>query len=330
MTNFLLRRIRILAAAVALTVCTMGTVPALAQPRKIVLIGTLGTAFGSAPQVVGLRDGLTARGYKENEDFAIGVRFVSGDLSALDAAAQDLLRFEVDIIFAMGINAANAARRATSTKPIIFVGVDEPVQAGLVSSFARPGGNLTGVADNNALLAPKRLEILRQLVPGIRTVLFVYDASAQDQAKQARAYAKAARRLGIEFMGRAVSTEAEARAAFAAAVRDGVDGILSPGEPALNIPGVVLQFAKQKGLPTMFPAAFWPDFGALASYAPGFRESGRQAARLVEKIMRGENPADIPVEVNNEIEFVINLKVAKSLGLEISREVLYQAHRIIR
>jgi putative ABC transport system substrate-binding protein len=143
-------------------------------------------------------------------------------------------------------------------------------------------------------------------------------------------YREAARRLGIALVERAVQTQEEAQAILAQVRKDEVEGILKPPPLSLNIPGFVLETAGQQGIPTMFDSAFWVEQGGLASYGPDIYASGRQAARLVDKILKGTKPAEIPVEVNPKIEFTINLKVAKALGLTIAPEVLYRADRIIR
>ncbi len=143
-------------------------------------------------------------------------------------------------------------------------------------------------------------------------------------------YREAARRLGIELVEKAVRSEEEAQRTLAQVHKGEVDGILAPSSLSLNLYGLVLEAASQQGIPTMFETAFMVERGALASYGPNLHESGRQAARLVDKILKGADPAEIPVEVNNKIEFTLNLKVAKALGLTIAPEVLYQADRIIR
>ena len=307
-----------------------GAAPALAKPAKPFRIGALNNSWGPTPSVAGLRDGLVALGRRENEDFVIGTRFTSGDISAMPAAVRELLQIGVDMIFAVGIGPAKAVQQATRSIPVVFALVDDPVRAGLTRSYARPGGNITGVADGNTLLAPKRLEVFKQMIPGLKRVLFVYDANDPGTVMQAKAYRSAASRLRIRLVGQAVRTAAEAEAVFGRVGKGKWGGILAPVLPNLNIPGLAAETASRKGIPSMFPGAFWMDHGGLASYGANFYSSGRQAARLVDKIMRGVKPADIPVEVNNDIEFAINLKVAKALGLKIDPQVLYQADRIVR
>jgi len=293
-------------------------------------IGVLTIGWGPTPATVGLRDGLLKLGYRENEDFVIGVRFTQGDLAALPAAAHDLVQYGVDIIFASTDGAAQAVQQATSQIPIVFAEVNDPLGIGLIQSFARPGGNITGVTDLHLELGPKRLELFREIVPGLKRVLFLYDANHAHAAVEAERYRDAARRLGIELAEKAVRTQEEARAALAQIQRNKIDGILAPYQANLNIPGFILEVASQWAIPTMFNTTFFVEGGGLAQYGPEYYESGRQAARLVDKILKGADPAQIPVEVNAKIEFVINLKVAKALGLTITPEVLYRADRIIR
>ena len=295
-----------------------------------VRIGGLTESWGISPQEVGLRDGLVALGYRENEQFVIGSRFTQGDIAALPAAAHELVEFGSDLIFAVTARAALAAQKATTQLPIVFAGAVDPLKLGLVRDFARPGGNVTGVADLSLELGPKRLEVFRQTIPGLKRVLFPYDATDASTAAEVQVYRNAARRLGIVLLEKAVATQDEAQKTIAAVRKGEVDGILAPRCCALNIPGFILEATSQQGIPTMFDFPFWVERGALASYGPDHYHSGRQAARLVDKILKGANPAEIPVEVNTKIELVINLKVAKTLGLKIPAEVLFRADKVIR
>ena len=301
-----------------------------AERARPLLIGALNASWGPTPPVVGLRDGLLALGYRENEDFVIGVRFTQGDVTALPAAARKLVQDKVDIIFADHDEAAKAARQATTEIPIVCVAVGDPVGQGLIQSFARPGGNITGVADLHLELGPKRLEVFWEIIPGLRHVLFPYHATDVYATAEAREVRAAARHLGMTLVERAVRTPEEVQTLLDALQPSEADGVLVPRCCALNIPGLLLDVTTQRGIPTMFEAAFWVERGALASYGPDLYASGRMAARLVDKIRKGVTPAEIPMEVNPKIELVINLKVAKALGLTIAPEVLYQADRLIR
>jgi putative ABC transport system substrate-binding protein len=301
------------------------------ERQRRIRIGALSESWGPTPWTTGLRDGLLALGYQENEDFVLGVRFTQGNLTELPTAAQELVQLEADIIVVAGETPSKAAQRATTRVPIVFTSVEAPVKSGLVQSFARPGGNTTGVASLTLELSPKRLEIFRELVPGLKRVLYPYDATDAPSIAQGKAYRDAARRLGITLMEKPMRTEAEAEATLAQVRQGEVDGILPPTPSvSLNIPGFALEAASQRGIPILFDAAFWVERGALASYGPDFYEGGRQAARIVDKIIKGADPAEIPVEVNSKIEFAINLKTAKALGLSIAPEVLFRADKVIR
>ena len=279
---------------------------------------------------MGLRDGLVELGYRENEQFVIGVRFTQGDVAALPAAAQELVQQGVDIIFASDDNAAKSAQGATQRIPIVFTGGEDPVRLGLVQSFARPGGNITGVTGLGLELAPKRLESFREIIPSLKRVLLPYDVTDSHAVAEASVYRDAAGRLGIVLVEKPVQTQEEAQATLAQIRKGDVDGILKPGGISLNISGFILEAAALRGIPTMVPNTWYVERGGLAGYGPDNYASGKQAARLVDKILKGANPAAIPVEVNTKIEFAINLKTARALGLTIAPEVLYRADRVFR
>ena len=300
-----------------------------AERARPFLIGVLTAAWGHTPAVTGLRDGLRDLGYREDEQFVIGVRFTQGDLGALPAAARELVGQGVDLIFASG-QSAKAAQQASTRIPIVFAGEADPLGMGLIQSFARPGGNITGVASLGVELGAKRLEVFRAIIPGLQRVLFPYDPTDPHAVAEGRVYRDAANRLGIELVTWELRTQEEAQSALSRVGKGDVEGIVAPQNPALNIPGFILEASTQRMVPTMFSNAFSVEQGGLVSYGPSFYESGRQAARLVDKILKGAQPGEIPVEVNSNIEFVINLKVAQALGLTIAPQVLFQADRIVR
>ena len=301
-----------------------------AERSGSVRIGVLTEGFGPTTGAVGLRDGLTTLAYRENKDFVIGVRFTQGDVSALPAAARELLQRGVDLLFTEGRSAARVAQMETKKVPIVFAGGGDPVGMGLIQSFARPGGNITGVTDLDLELGPKRLEIFREMIPGLNRVLFPYNATDAYSVSEAKAYRDAARHLKIVLIEKAVRTEDEAKVVLTKLKKGDIHGILSPRPMTSNIPDYVREAGSQSSVPTMFAATFFAENGGLASYTPNTYESGRMAARLVDKILKGESPGEIPVEANNKIELVINLKVAKALAINIAPEALYKANRVIR
>ena len=301
-----------------------------AERKKPALIGVLTDSWGPTPGVVGLRDGLKELGYRENRDFAIGVRFTQGDITALPAAALELVKQGIDILFTNNPAPAKAAQAATNRVPIVFYGAGDPVGLGLIKSFARPGGNITGVTELDLELDGKRLEIFKEMVPEITRVLFPYDKAETFSEAQAKIYRDSARRLKITLIEKTISTRAEAQATFDMLKKTEVHGVVAPRSLSLNIPGLALEATARHRMPTMFFGPWYVEQGGLASYGPDFYQSGRQASRLVDKILKGTDPQQIPVEVNNDIEFVVNLKVATALGIKIVPETLYRATRVIR
>jgi putative ABC transport system substrate-binding protein len=301
-----------------------------AERAKPIKIGALTESWGPTPHVVGLRDGLKELGYREDKDFVIGVRFTQGDAAALPQAARELIELGVDILFAAGPTAANAAQMATKRVPVVFAEVPDPLGSGLIQSFARPGGNATGITDLNLELGPKRLEIFSEMIRGMKRVLFPYDASDSYGVAEAKVYRDEARRLGLVFVEKPLKSQEEAQTDLARLRKNDIHGILVPRSISLNIPGFVVETAAQRAIPAMFSTTFWPENGGLAAYGAALYESGRRAARLVDKIVKGTNPAEIPVEVNERMELVINIKVAKAAGIKIAPEVLFRANRVIR
>ena len=302
-----------------------------AERARPIRIGALTISWGPTPGIVGLRDGLLALGYREDEDFVLGVRFTQGDIAALPVAARELVQLGVDILFtAVGDEVTKAAQRATTRIPIVFSGGNDPVGAGLVKSFARPGGNITGVAILGLELSSKKLQVFQEMIPALQRVLYLYNVNDAGSVARAQVYRDAASRLGIVLVERPVRTTEEAQAVLDQTRKGEVDGIVQPIAVSLNIPGLILEAATQWGIPTMFDDAFYVERGGLVSYGSDFYGSGRQAARLVDKIIKGKNPAEIPVEVNSTIKFTINLKVAKALALTIPPSVLFQADKVIR
>jgi putative ABC transport system substrate-binding protein len=301
-----------------------------AERTKPIRIGVLTDSWGPTPGVVGLRDGLKELGYRENQDFVIGVRFTQGNIAALPQAAQELVERGIDILVTNNPAPPKAAQMATNRIPIVFFGAGDPIGLGLIKSFAHPGGNITGVTDLDLDLDSKRLEIFKEMIPGLTRVLFPYDKAEAFSVAEAKIYRDSARRLKIMLIEKAMLSQKEAQGTFDGVRRNEVHGIVVPRSLSFNIPGLAVEATSQKRIPTMFFGPWYVDEGGLASYGPDFYQSGRQAARLVDKILKGTNPREIPVEVNNNIEFVVNFKVAAALGIKIAPEALYRATRVIR
>jgi putative ABC transport system substrate-binding protein len=302
-----------------------------AERSRPIRIGALTDSWGATPHTVGLRDGLIELGYQQDQDFVLGIRFTKGNRDLLPTAASELVKAGADLLFADSIVTARAAQQTATQIPIVFTSVEDPVGSGLIESYAQPGGNTTGIASLDTELGPKRLQVFQELLPTLYRVLFLYDTHDVYSAEAAALYRQAARRLGIEWVERVVRTQAEAQTILSKVHEEKIDGILAPRCCAFNITGLILEATSQQRIPTMFhTAAYWIEAGALASYGPDLYTSGYQAARIVDKIIQGVKPARIPVEVNSEIKFTINLKTATALGLVIPPEVLINADHVTR
>ena len=304
----------------------------LARSSKPVKIAVLTTAF--APwhsNTEGFRDALKELGYTEGKNVTFDVRAAQGDIARLPALAAELVSGAPDLLYCVAGPDALACQKATSLIPIVFTQASDPVALGLVGSLARPGANITGIGSLRAELTAKRLELFKEVVPSLRRVLVTHDprdAEEQTALESARA---AARHTGVTLVERPVMAVAEIEPGLAALTPGGRDGILIVQSGLnLNIPGRSLEVATSNKIPTMYPASFWANFGALASYGPDQYLQGRQAARLAHRILSGMAPAELPVELPDRIEFIVNLKTAKRLGLDPPKPALLRADRVIQ
>jgi len=296
------------------------------QPQRVIRIGVLNQAWAANhPAVDGLKEGLRDQGYIEGRDVIYETRFTKGDPDATSAAAKELVSSGVDLIFTSNEPATLAAKEATQRIPIVFTLVGDPVLTGIVSSLAKPGGNLTGISSRATELAPKRLEVLKTLVADLRRVWFIYYRSDITDTAALSSLREAARRLDVELVVRGVNDSAEVNLLLKQ-VRPG-DGLLAPAVDTLDIPATVLEAAN---VPSVFPTALWVEHGALVSYGPNFRSQGVQAARLIVKILRGGRPADLPVEGADRIDLAVNLSTARQLQLIVPTKILVRANLMQR
>lgn len=291
-------------------------------------IGILhGAYFPGTPSAEGLKAGLKAVGFEEGRDVTFDTRFTRGKLEASPAAAAALVKAGVDVVFTIQEPDTRAAMAATQTIPIVFTGVGDPAAAGIVKSIAHPGGNVTGVSNLATELVPKRLEILKSVVPTVRRVWAVYHADDLSSVSAARKAEQVAPTLKLEVLMRPVRTP-EGLVGALKALRPG-DALLSPADRAMNIPGLILDLERNRRASAIFASTFWVEAGAVVSYGSDEYDEGVQAARLVAKILRGAKPSDLPVEGANKIDLAVNLKTAQRLGITIPREVLIRANRVI-
>ena len=299
--------------------------PNLAVPCASGADGIVGPTKG----IVGFRDGLRELGYRENEHFVLGVRFTQGDTAALPAAARELVQQGVDLLLAAGADAARAARLANRSDSDRLHRRQRPGGSGARPELRAAGGNVTGVTDLDTELTSKRLEIFKEIIPGLQKVLLPYDVEDRDTVTHLPAYREAARRLGIALVERPLRTLDEAQETIVGLRKGQADGILAPRYLALNIPGFMLQATARRAIPSMFHDTHFVEQGGLASYSPSRYQAGRQAARLAARLLKRPKPGGQPVERPTRLELAINLKTARTLGLTIPQSILQRADQVI-
>jgi ABC-type uncharacterized transport system substrate-binding protein len=321
----------IVALAVILAIC--GARAEAQQPTKVPRIGILIPASASffSARVEALRQRLRELGYVEGKNIVIEYRYAEGKLERLPDLAAELVRLKVDVIVTTG-SANSAAKKASATIPIVFAAAPDPVGSELVSSLARPGGNITGLSLMTPDLDGKRLELLKEAFPKVVRVAFLWGGGRGARGNLPLTDMEAAAKaLGVKLLSLEVRSLDDFESAFARAKRDGAQALITTPNPVINTQQrQVLDFAAKNRLPAMYPTSEFVEAGGLMSYAPNFADLWRRAADFVDKILKGTKPADIPVEQPTKFEFVINVKAAKQIGLTIPPKVLAQADKVIK
>jgi putative ABC transport system substrate-binding protein len=308
------------------------------QPTKVPRVGYLSSLSRSDPTFATLRDallqGLREHGYVDGRTITIEWRFAEGSQPRLPSLAAQLVRLRVDLLFAEATPAALAAKQATITIPIVFSPVADPIGSGLVATLARPGGNITGLTFMAPELGGKRLELLKETVPGMTRVGVLShpgnpsEATLKSMLAEMEAAARASR---VHLQRRQAQGPNDLDRAFAAMSREGVEGLLLlPSAMFSSERRRIADLAAKNRLPTMFFFREFVEAGGLVSYGPSFVELWRRAATYVDKILKGAKPADLPVEQPTKFELVINLKTAKALGLKIPQSLLVRADEVIQ
>ena len=303
------------------------------QAKKIRRIGylTSNTSSAELPRFDAFRQGLRELGHVEGQNIAIEYRHADGKFDRLPGLAAELVGLKVDVLVGVTTNAVQAAKNATRTIPIVFIGVSDPVAAELVDSLARPGGNLTGFTNIAPVLSGKRLELLKETVPKLSRVAVLWDPQSPGSVPQWKETELAATELGLQLYSMEASAVDEYEGAFKKAVkaRSGAVAVtLNPVSNSNQKP--IADLATKNRLPTMCARGDYVDNGCMMSYGPSYVAEGRVAARYVDKILRGTKPPDLPVEQPMKFEFVINLKTAKQIDLTIPPNVLYRADKVIK
>ena len=323
------RRELLVALAGALTV----SVGALAQkPGKVWRIGFLMESESAdyTSRLDAFRLGMRELGYVDSRDYVIEQRAASGDTARLRTLAAELIALKVDLIVSTGTPSAMAARDATREIPILITTVGDPVGSGLAVSLRRPGGNVTGLSQIGSELVSKRLDLLRQIVPGLRRVGFVYDPDNASGVLQLKQLQSDCAKLGYTLIEAPVRKREEIAGAFSALRRDKAHGfIVSDSALFRTWRASIAEQATKLRLPAIFSSTQASERGALVAYSVNSADAFRRAAPYADKIFKGAKPGELPIEMPTRFELVINLKTAKALGLTIPPSVMVQATRVI-
>jgi len=304
------------------------------QAAKVPRIGFLavGSREGRAFLIEGFLQGLREHGYVEGQNIAIEYRFSEDRNDRLPALAAELVAMKVQLILASGTPASFAAKQATSTIPIVMGGIAaDPIETGLVASLARPGGNITGMSMMTSPLGGKRLELLKRTVPGLTRVAVFWNPPNPAYGPILKELEAAAQTLRLKLQRLEVRVPGDFEGAFAAATRQRAGALIAPGDPLVsNRPRMVADLALKYRLPTMMDNKEFVEAGGLLSLGLDLVDSYRRAATHVDKILKGANPANLPMEQPTKFDLVINLKTARILGLTIPPSVLLQASQVIQ
>jgi putative tryptophan/tyrosine transport system substrate-binding protein len=302
------------------------------QSHKVPRIGVLlpGTATSFAPRTKAFVEGLQDLGYDEGRTVAFAWKWGQDRVDRLPDLAAELVESQVDVIVTGGTPATKAVKNATRTTPIVMAMVGDPVGAGLVESLGRPGGNATGLSIVATDLSGRRLQLLHEIVPGLSSVAVMsYGANPQSQI-EVRETQTAARRLDLRLHSVPISADTSIENAFEKIKKETVQALIVVTDPILySQRSQILDLAAGSRLPAMYPYRAFAEAGGLISYAPNDRDVFRRAASYVDKILKGANPGDLPVEQPTKFELVINLKTAKALGLQIPDKLLALTDEVI-
>jgi putative ABC transport system substrate-binding protein len=312
-----------------------GPVADAQQPPRIPRIGYVsgsGDPNNPGRDLESFRQGLRDLGYIEGKNILVEYRYAEGNLDRLPGLVAELVQLKVDLLFVSNLPAIRAAKEATKTIPIVMVTPLDPVATGLVDSLARPGGNLTGLTTLGRELSGKRLELLKEAVPGASRVGVLWDSNAPGPVLGFKGYEAAARALKIPLQSLEVrGPKPDLERAFQVAAKSRTTAIITITNPVLGrYQKQIAELAIKNRKPSMCESSGWVEAGCLMSYGTNYAESLRRAAVFVDKILKGTKPQDLPVEQPMKFEFIVNLKTAKQIGVTIEPNVLVRANKVIR
>jgi putative tryptophan/tyrosine transport system substrate-binding protein len=305
---------------------------ARAQQPVLPVIGFLNGASHEAyaPYVAAFRDGLKESGYTEGQNVLIEYRWAENQYDRLPALAAELVGRQVAVLAATGTSAAVAAKKATTTIPVVFSTAGDPVELGLVASLNRPGGNVTGATQLSVEVAPKRIELLHEMFPKATIMALLVNPTSPNAPAVTNETQTAARALGLQLNVLNASTERDIDEAFAKAVQLRADGLVVGTDAFFNgRANQLVTLMLRHALPTVYQYSEFTAAGGLASYGGSIKSSYRTAGIFTGRILKGEKPADLPVQQTTKIELIINLKAAKALGLTVPLSLLARADEVI-
>jgi putative ABC transport system substrate-binding protein len=317
-----------LGAALASSLRPLGALAQQAQIRTIGLLGS-GTASSQATWVAAFVQRLRELGWVEGRNVRIEYRWVEGHTERFAEIAAEFVRLKVDVIFALGTEAALAAKQATADIPIVFPVAGDPIATGIVASLSRPGGNVTGLSNLAADLAAKRLGILRELAPGLGRLAIMFNGGSPASVLEMNEFEAAARTLGVEAIPMEVRGTDDIAPALVS-LKGRAQALYVVGDPLMNFNRARINtFALVARLPTMYVQREYVEAAGLMSYGANYPDLNRRAGDYVDKILRGTKPADLPVEQPTKFDLVINLITAQALGLTIPPTLLARADEVI-
>jgi putative ABC transport system substrate-binding protein len=319
---------------VAVILLTVAVVTEAQQPKKVPRIGYLwpGNPTSETTDSEAIRQALRELGYIEGQSIAFEYRYADGKPDRFPELAAELVRLKVDIIVVAGNAPIRVAKNATKTIPIVMAGGSDPVDAGLVESLARPGGNVTGLTSLDRELGGKRLELLKEAVPKVARVAVLYDPANARQVREAKEVLPVtARALGLTIQPWPIRGADGFEKVFGEQSKERPHGLSVIGGTLMNANQKrIARFALKNRLPSMYPDRQFVDVGGLISYGADNAENYRRVAYYVDRILKGAKPADLPVEQPTKFELAINLKTAKQIGLTIPQSMLYRADKVIK
>ena len=304
------------------------------QPKKVPSIGYLstGSPSSSTQTIEAFRQGLHELGYAEGKNITIEYRFAEGREDRLGQFASELVRLKVDVIFVSATVATLATKNATTTIPIVFTIVDDPIAFGLIDSLGHPGGNITGLTSGAGPgLYGKRLELLKESFPRVSRVAALWNPDDPGSVVNVRGMETPARSLSLKLQSVEMRDPNDLQQAFSAMKRERAEALVTIlGALVGSQRSRIVDLAAKSRLATMSAESRWTEAGGLMSYGPDYADLYRRAATYLDKILKGAKPAELPIEQPTKFEFVINLKTAKQIGLTIPQSVLYRADKIIK